>query len=245
MKGLPVALIAVILSLNCRVAEAQSYKILSFEGKQVVLTLNDSLPGRVLEISCPTDHIFLRDCIGVQKVEIMKEKFLKIIYDVRGGTGLNLQNTLVVCLNEGKINVAMLISSYANSFVPDKKDLQTVDLQNTYGVEIKLDSSDESSNHIVSQVHEESEKNGEPENKYNHDTKIILFFDDALHVFYSGRTTLCGNLFIEDTKNQSKRKIRVDAEVPMIKLGSSSYYYIHNQWYERASENVLLKTYYR
>jgi hypothetical protein len=220
----------------CNSSSAQSYILKSFEGENVRIKLTNK-SNRALTISCLKDTIFVNEYMWIREVHVLKDKFLQIIYDTRGGSGLDLRNTLILLVDHKKINVSMLVTSYARLVSSDKKGF--------YKSTFNLTGSDRSNYKIVARVHDEQSSKLHPENNYNKANQVTFHFDNEKDIFYSAHNNINKSFTFNDPQTKQSNKQQVNGSVYTIAIGQQSYYYINSQWYKIGYDDNLFKEYYK
>lgn len=226
-----------LLFFGYHLGYSQTYKIMSFEGKLIEVNLSQKLFSKTLKVSCFNDTLHFSDCTGVEKVETLGNNFLKIVYNLRGGTGLDLRNTLVLSVSHQKIYVSLLLQSYVGSLIDT--------IEYVYESQVKL--SGNSPNDFKMMVHTHGDRKiGSGIIEKNVNAYLPLRFDKTRKVFFSSYQTVSRHLFIYDLNTQNPKKIFVNGYLPVISLNKDIYYYVNGKWYENDIYNVSwLKYYYR
>src|SRR5262249_44467969 len=120
-----IALLTFVLAID-NMATAQSYHLKSFDNVDARITLSYKLrSSRTLAVSYMKDTVFLADYMEIIESHVVQEKFLQITYDVRGGTGYDTKNTVFLCVDQSKIKMAAIVTSYGLVEGPGIKGLYT------------------------------------------------------------------------------------------------------------------------
>jgi len=229
-----------LLTFSCAIfnnAKAQVYSIESFDGTNAKINLNYTLFSKRLKVSYLNDILFLSDYTGTREVHVLNKRFLQIVYGVRGGSGLDLRNTIILSVSKSKINVAMLVTSYAGAVSEDKEDL--------YKLKLGMTGNDKSNYKLSVNVHYEHKTKLHPKTNYNKNGQVSLSFDPSQNIFYSTHKNINQSFIINNLKTQQSDKQKVSGTLPVIVLGRNSYYYIKGEWYGSGYEDNLFKAYYK
>jgi hypothetical protein len=213
------------------VLKAQSYPIESFEGNKTRINLNYKPFSKTLRVSCSGDTLFLNDYTGTIGVSNLNKNFLEIIYNVYGGSGLELRKTLLLSVIKNKVNVSMLVTSYVGLASLDKKGL--------YKLKLSLTGDNTSNYKLNIDIHDELQSKSSPQTDYSHNKQVSLRFDAGLNIFYSGYKDVSDNFKVYDPRDQQTTSRQVKGKVPVIPLVKNDYYYIKEQWYESTGDNDL------
>ncbi len=217
-------------------AKAQSYSVKSFDGNEAKIELSNK-SRRTLTVSYLKDTVFLTEYIATTKVQVLNGRFLKITYDTRGGSGLDLNNTLIVSVSKSKINVSMLVTSYAKLVSADKNGL--------YTSKFNITGNDQSNYKLIVNVHDQQASKLHPENNYNKNEVVTLNYNPTYHIFYSANRNINQSFNINDPKTQQADKQQIKGLLPVIELGQNAYYYIKGDWYKSGYNYNLFEEYNR
>lgn len=238
-----------IFTFSFSQAKAKTYVMKSLEGERVVINLTDTLSGRVLVVSCSIDTLFLNEYIGkIESVQVLKEHFLQIVYDVRGGSGVNLRNTAVLSVSKGKINPSLLIDSYAYSISPDKNNTSLLDREGFYSIKLNMKGENKANYKLLAAILDKQTSKSDLKENYVHNSQIALSFDTSRHIFYNKHVKLSKAISICNPKNFNTEinPLHVDEIVPVMDLGKNAVYnYINGEWYHQGFQDVFYKEYYR
>jgi hypothetical protein len=197
----------------------KSYFIKSFEGISHKIELSEADRGRTIVIKSGTNQLAIYDCYGVTAVHLLNEKFLEIVYEPRGGSGLTLYNVLILGVSKGKLITAMDINFSAWTIC---------EAERKYSAKPTLTGDDNKGYKLSIKVHEEvigkSEKWGGPYDKHK---TVVLNFDPDKHIFYNGNKTLDQGFKFFD----SRKPTRIKGNFPLIDINNEVYYFINGLWY--------------
>jgi hypothetical protein len=222
-------------------AKAQSYLIDSFEGQNVKIHLTEKGTEKswyVAKVSCLTDSLILVDYNAVKEVHILRNKFLEIVYDTRGGSGYQARNTVILSVKKNKINVAILANSFGKAFGGDIDGTLFVTKFNLMG-------NNESEFKLVAHIYDRHKSSSNSQKNYVKNGSVILKFDSVRNIFYSTRKSVTQSFIINNPKTQQSNEQLINCSLPIISLGVDHYYYIKGGWYKKGYNNNLFKEYYR
>jgi hypothetical protein len=219
------------------IAEAQSYSIKSFEGSNAKINLNYKLFSKTLSVSCLNDTLFLNDYTGTTEVHVLNERFLQIIYDVRGGSGLDLRNTLILSVNKNNINVSMLVASYVG--------VTSMYQQGLYKLKLNMLGDSKSNYKLIIDIHDEQKFKRNPQTNYTHNSKVTLSFDASQNIFYSTHERIAKYFSTFDDNTGKAKKQYISGTFPVINLGKIHYYFIKGEWYGTSFKDNLVQYAYK
>lgn len=235
------SLLMAICSLHDTIS-AQTYSLQSFEGAKVQINLTYKPSHGTLAIGCLKDTLFLVDYMDIDNVKVLNSRFLQITYTKRAGSNEDLANMLLLCVDNNKLCQAMHIRSSS-----------TYDMRNIYHikgnlseyqlfkVKAKLLGNSKNTYKLNLNIHDESSSERNPKTNHNYNKQIMLSFDPGQNIFYSARQAISKSFTVYDPKTQQTIKRDVNGTVPVITLGKSNYYYVKDEWYEKGSNDNLLK----
>lgn len=194
--------------------------ILSIDGKKQQVKIIPDYANHMLKMICMKDIITIDDFWGVPpEIKLLNKSFIEIKYAVRGGSGLGLGNTLILCVNSSHLFEAMHVLKYVNSESGDEKQ--------HYDINLIVTGSDASNYKLNMHVHDDLSSKRDPETNYIYNNESVLAFDSKQNAFYSVKENLYDHFIITKSKNKQK----VAGTFPMIILGKETYYFINGRWY--------------
>jgi len=222
---------------DARTAEAQSTKrdtrtfnLVSLDDKATKVKITPDYVNRVLRMTCLKDTISIRDFWDVPpKIEMLNKMFIKINYEVRGGSNLGLGNTLILCVKGNKLFEAMHVLRYTNWNSGDEKM--------DYRIRLSLNGSNRNNYHLTVSVDDYVYSKRNPETNYTYNNKTILSLDQRNNVFYSIKENVYNQVAV--TRGGKSTKQKVSGNFPVIILGKETYYYINNRWYQAGINNEM------
>lgn len=217
-------------------AKAQSYDIKSLDGNNEKIKLTNK-SNRILCVSNLKDTLFIDEYIATKEVRVLNDRFLQITYDTRGGSGLDLRNTLIISASKGKINVSLLVTSYAELVSADKNGL--------YWLKFNMVGNNSSTYKLTVKVHDQQTSKLHSEINHNKNDQVTLSFDADRNIFYTIRKDINKTFTINNTKTGQSGKQQIMGVLPVIELGRNNYYYIKDKWYGNGYDDNLFSDYYR
>jgi hypothetical protein len=227
-------------------AKGQAIKILSFTGKAETINVLPDYDREVLTIATLKDTLHIEDCTKVDEAIALNRSFVKIVYQVRGGSGIHLRHMLILTSKNNKLFQSLHITSLFNEEYIDfnKKPVSSKpDKSSRY--EVKVDFLNMDYHKMTASIYKEEKSKDHPQNDYNKESTITLTFDTIKNVFYSSNADVSKYFTIFDPKTQQESKQYLMGTFPMIQLGSYSYYYIKGEWYEKGHNDDLSKYAYK
>jgi hypothetical protein len=194
--------------------------------------------SHILKISCLKDTITDHDFWDVPtEVRVLSEKFIEIKYAVRGGSGVGLGNTLILCVKNNRLYEAMRVLGYSNGESGDQQEYYSIKVSALKGDNLKK-------YELVINIHDRMNSKSDPETNYNYTNQSILHFDVSRNVFYSIKEDLFDSFInVYDSKADKTHKQPVKGNFPVIILGKEKYYFIKGEWYDLRRDNIILYKY--
>jgi len=209
--------------------DTKTYIIKALDGEiQRVCVLPD-YQNHVLTVICVKDTIRIDNYWGIPPVSsVLNKTFVKIKYEVRGGSNLGLGNVLIVCVNRKKIYPSLHINEYSIS--------ETSGEYSTYKTKLDVTGNNKYTFKISAKVHDLSRSKDNPETNYDYVERSVLHFDKKRNVFYSIKKSIYKSFTVEGQKSQQM----FSGNFPVILLGDIAYYYLNNKWWELNTDNHLV-----
>lgn len=231
-----------------QVIKAQSYKISGFDGTTKVIHVSER--GEILTISYLTDTLHIQDFNNfMEDVSILNKNFLKIIYRVRAGTGLDDQHTLLLCINGKTLCQALHVMSIFNEdFIDYSKKVDLSDMiavKSRYQLYLDMNGTNAQNFTLNIKIHDERKSKLDPQENYTTDKQVLLKFDLQKKIFYNTNKTISRHFKIFDPKTQAEINQYVSGTFPAIKMGKTDYYFIRDEWYEKNKYGDLTKYTYK
>lgn len=209
--------------------DTRTFNIQSLEGKTVSVKV---LPDYARNILCV---IHLNDTVKVfdywdvaPKTAYLSKHFLRIDYEVRGGSNLGLGNSMIICVSNNKLYEALHVLQYT--------DWESGELVKKYDVKFALVTRKE--NYMINaSVRDKSISTNNPETNYKYTNRSQLHFDKKLKVFYSIKQNLYDTLKVTYHDTTYKRKI--EGNFPEVLLEDNKYVLIGGQWFELNNRAII------
>jgi hypothetical protein len=212
--------------------DTKTVEILSVDGKSQRVHIMPDYVHRVLKISCLKDTIAIEDYWGVPpEVHVLGSRFVQVNYEVRGGTGYALGNTMLLCVQHGKLHESLYFLRYTHSEVGD-------DALGDYKIKIALTGSNAKNYRLNVKVHDGFHSKSHHEKNYNYNNQTVLGFDVSQVVFYQFKRTLFEYNIINPSKGGKQKQV-LDGYYPTIILGTEIYYFINNEWFIPSTKGEL------
>ncbi|MFI5140126.1 MAG: hypothetical protein ACHQIM_20060 [Sphingobacteriales bacterium] len=210
--------------------DTKTFNVVSLDGKIEKVKIIPDYVNRVLRMTCLQDTIAISDFWGVPpEIHILNRSFIEIRYEVRGGSNLGLGNTLILCVNDGKLYEAMHVLRYMNWDSGNQKE--------NYHITLILNGEDRLNYRLIVHIHDNVYSKLEPETNYNYNNQTVLSFDTRRNVFYSIKETV--SCHVATTKTGKTVKQKIVGDFPVIILGKQTYYFIKGRWYQSRSTNEM------
>lgn len=241
------AFVAFLLFCNCSFAQDELKTALDTDSKKDAKTLIvESLYGKNQEIhimpdysnhrlrmSCLKDTITDFDFWGVPvETTILNKQFVEIKYAVRGGSNIGLRNVIILCVSGSKLCDAMHFRSLAtweSNGEHENYYIKIVSLSGTIKAGFKL----------VLTIHDNVKSKSDPATNFDYNDQSILHFDRQQHVFYSVKEYVFNCYVVtSNPKTGKSHKEKIKGNFPIALLGKERYYFINNDWYESAPNEL-------
>jgi hypothetical protein len=201
--------------------DTRTIDIQSLEGRTVRVKV---LPDYVHNILCV---IYLKDTVKIfdywdvfPETSYLSKQFLKINYDVRGGSNFGLGNSLIICVSNNKLYEALHVLRYT--------DWES-ELVKTYNVKFAL-VPNKKDYVLTASIRDKSLSSINPETNYDYTNSSKLHFDKKLKIFYSIKHDLYDTLKVSYHDTTYKREIQ--GNFPEVILEDNKYVFIGGQWFE-------------
>ncbi|WDF80103.1 hypothetical protein PQ469_08805 [Mucilaginibacter sp. KACC 22773] len=208
--------------------DTRTFNIQSLEGKIVRVKV---LPDYVHNILCV---IYLKDTVKVfdywdvvPKTSYLSKRFIKINYEVRGGSNFGLGNSLIICVSNNKLYEALHVLRYT--------DWES-ELVKTYNVKFAL--ADHKKDYVLTaSIRDKSISSINPETNYEYTSSSKLHFDKKLKIFYSIKDDLYDTLKVIYHDTTYRREIQ--GNFPEVILEDNKYVFIGGQWFELSKDSII------
>jgi hypothetical protein len=201
--------------------DTKTYTIQSLEGKTVRVKILPDYVHNILCVAYLTDTIKVFDYWDVTpETSYLSKQFLKINYEVRGGSNFGLGNSLIICVSNNKLYEALHVLRYTDweSELVKKYDVK-------FALVIRK------KNYVITaSVRDKSISSNNPETNYNYRNSSTLHFDKKLKVFYSIKQNVYDTLNVSYHDTTYSRQI--EGNFPEVLLEDNKYVFIGGQWFE-------------
>jgi hypothetical protein len=201
--------------------DIKTYTIQSLEGKSVEVKVIPDYAHHILRIMYLTEKVTIADYWGVPpETSYLGKQFLKINYEVRGGSNFGLGNSLIICVSNNKLCEVLHVLRYT--------DWES-ELVKTYNVKFVL-TNHEKNYQLIASIRDKSISAVNPQTNYDYTNISKLNFERTLKVFYSIKQNLYNNFKVVYPNITYKREIR--GNFPEVILEDNKYIFIGGQWFE-------------
>jgi len=215
---------------------AQTFQLQSFDGalSQVRVVQRPSEQG--LAISCLRDTLVLADCWALDHVKVLNKQFLQITYAIRAGSNEGVGNTLLLCVNQGKLRQALKVESYRNYDMRNVYHVPgNVDDYELFQLQTQLLGTTSKTYKLKLLIHDESRSKTTPATNHLSTKQVVLRFDASCQLFYTRQEKVTPRIHVLDPKTDKVLALRGKDLVPVIALPTSTYYFVKGEWFEQLS----------
>ncbi|HWD88686.1 MAG TPA: hypothetical protein VG367_11210 [Mucilaginibacter sp.] len=242
-----VAFAAFLLFYNCSFAQDElktaldtdskkDAKILivqSLDGKNQEIHIMPDYSNHKLRMSCLKDTITDFDFWGVPvETTILNKQFVEIKYAVRGGSNIALRNVIILCVYGDKLCDAMHFRSLAtweSGGEDENYSAKIISLSGTIKEGFKL----------ILVIHDHVKSKSDPQTNFDYNDRSILHFDHKKHVFFSIKEYVFDCYAVTSNPKTGKgHKQKIKGDFPIALLGKEQYYFINNDWYQSAPNEL-------
>jgi hypothetical protein len=213
---------------------AQTYQVQSFDGapSQVRVVQRPSPHGLV--ISCLRDTLLLSDCWALHQVKVLNKQFLQLTYAIRAGSNEGLRNTLLLCVNQGKLCQALKMESYRNYDMRNLAHIPgNVDEYELFQLQTQLLSITSKTYKLKLIIHDESRSQTTSATNHLSTKQVVLRFDASRQLFYTRQEKVTPRIHVLDPKTDKVIALRGKDLVPIIALPTSTYYFVKGEWFKQ------------
>jgi hypothetical protein len=209
--------------------DTKTFNIQSLEGKILKVKVLPDYVHNILCIIYLTDTLKIFDFWGVfPQLSYLSKQFLKINYEVRGGSNLGLGNSLIICVSNNKLYEALHVLRYT--------DWES-ELVKTYNVKFAFVTHKKESI-LTASIKDKSFSKKNPETNYVYTNTSKLHLDKKLKIFYSIKKNLYDTLKVVYPDTTYRREI--EGNFPEVILEDNKYVFIGGQWFE-LNNGALIK----
>jgi len=201
--------------------DTKTFNIQSLESKTVKVKVLPDYEHHILCIIYLTDTLKVFDFWGVPPQQYhLSKQFLKINYEVRGGSNFGLGNSLIICVSNDKLYEALHVLRYTDW---ESELVETCNVKFAFVTHNK-------DYMLTANIREKSFSTTNPETNYDYTNISKLHFDKKLKVFYSIKKNLYDTLKVVYPDTTYRRAI--EGNFPEVILGDVKYLFIGSQWFE-------------
>jgi hypothetical protein len=215
---------------------AQTYQLRSFDGEATQVRVVTHLSPQGLVISCLQDTMLLNDCWAIDQVKVLNKQFLQLTYAIRAGSNEGLRNTLLLCVNQRKLQQALKVKSYANYDMRNLAHLPgNPDEYKLFQVQTQLLGTTSKTYRVKLTIHDESRSQTTPATSHLTTKQVLLSFDASRQLFYTNQEKVTPHIHVWDPKTNRVIALRDKDLVPVIALPTSAYYFIKGGWFAQVN----------
>jgi hypothetical protein len=207
--------------------------------------IEDSLSYRVAikqdlanEIATFRLQNYTLDIFGVQdinSIELHANAFLEVQFRIRGGSGVSVRRTILLCVSQGRIyrslDVLSEVTSRLNKVYNKMADsLKLFDEKEDYLITLSIESENDGRYKAVLFESTKVESKYDPSRNISFEKRYELEFDPGQFFFYNSMKQLNKRYKIHSSKENKTVEKSINEEVPCIQLYEKRYLRIENQW---------------
>jgi hypothetical protein len=223
--------VSLLCLLSVSISQAQTYSLETLEGINTSIKIQNRTTSIPFTISCSTDKLTLPNYWADGETKVLNRKFLKVRYYVRGGSGVGIGNTLLLCISHGKLRQALHIESYSSNLNhPSNLDYKGT-TQRILDTQLTLDAA----NNVYAVTYDTlvSGENRDFQRRSLGSKRNTLRFNLHENVFFSYQKKVNTNLI---TFRGSRTNIgHFSGVAPAFQLNDTEYLFISSRWYAKSS----------
>jgi len=241
--------IVLFLSINLYAQEVDNQNVIVNSLENVSENVNVELdyPNDKIKLTLfPSEVLCINGYRGIfENIKILGGKFVVLSFGIRGGTGVALGKTILVCVSKGHLyNALDILSKQIEEFTKtyneevDAKNLY--DEHHTYKVTlVNLENDKKDGYKLTCTVYDMVKSKHDPTTNHESLDTLHFSFDEESKVFYNQYIALKGNYLLGSSPT-SKQKFFKGGKYPEIKLRNDEYVFIDGTWYTKFHENHLI-----
>ena len=228
--------------LSEQAIEKNSLVVNSLENVKTLVHIHYDLVDDKITLSLPSaEKLILSEYRGLnEEINLLDEKFILFNFRIRGGSGVALNKTVLVCISNGKFFIAAdMISTENDETLIYNKSLDSILPNEIRKYELKIIKLlyDEQGYSIIAREHDIFESRENPNKNYVSTDTIKLNFDKAHKVFYS----YFENLKVDYTMDDEKMRYFGRGNYPVLEIKEGAYCFWDNQWHFKDRSNNLME----
>ncbi|HEY9047542.1 MAG TPA: hypothetical protein VIN08_16665 [Ohtaekwangia sp.] len=205
-------------------------------GTSYAISIKQDIINENATIILQNDSIKIFKVLDIRNVKIHSEKFLEIEFRVRGGSGIKVRRSILLCISHNKIHKALdIISEFTVTInqVYDKvaDSLKLFDEKEYYHVSLSINSVGEKAYQAVLFEEIDVVSKYNPSQNMSHNDRYKLQFDPSGYFFFNSEKLLNKSYKIYSNKDGRMVTKFLNEEVPCTQLYRNLYLYIDNEWY--------------
>ncbi|HVV55198.1 MAG TPA: hypothetical protein VHC47_07740 [Mucilaginibacter sp.] len=213
--------------------DAKTLVVQSLDGKNQEIHIMPDYSNNKLRMSCLKDTITDFDFWGVPvETTVLNKQFIEIKYAVRGGSNIGLRNVIILCIYDNKLCDALHFRSLAtweSGGEDENYNVKIISLSGTIKEGFKL----------ILAIHDHVKSKSDPQTNFDYNDQSTLHFDHQKHVFYSIKEYVFNCYEVtSNPKTGKSHKQKIKGDFPIALLGKERYYFINNNWYESAPNEL-------
>lgn len=231
------------------IAHGQVFNIQSLDGNSCQVRVLPDDENNTLTIAYLKDTLHIKGFTDIKAIDVLNKSFLKIVYSIRGGSGIHLRHTLILSVSGKTLCQSLHITSlFDEEYIDFNKPVDSsnpVEKKSVYEADLNVTGNNSQSYRLDVKVHDEKKSKHAPQTNYNRHDAVALSFDTNQNIFYSTHQDVSKYFTVYDPKTQRETKQYMMGTFPVVKLGKIEYYYIKGDWYEKSINEDLSKYSYR
>ncbi len=211
---------------------AKNIDFYSLEGEKIHLSSEERLEANILAIILPgRDTFCISDYTGLVDSVVVKKNFIVFNYSIRGGSGVSLEKSTVICVSKDRIFNSLEFHSLEKDIILGSRLQDSIITVK----EIKIDPTDLMKNGSIELTKSVVEKwNGKAQK--NDIYKTHLIFDSTEKIFYNKSIVMEGRFYIN---NSSPRYIAINGKLNSVLLKTDTCLRIDMIWYIKRGNELL------
>lgn len=232
--------------LACKIANAQIYEVKALDGPAQKIRVVDNEKS-TLVISSLKDTIRIYNWNNTIATALLNRTFLKVVYNIQGGVGIQEAHTIILCVNKNKLIEALHFESlFHEEFIDFRKPLDTTDrvsVYSTYRVSLSITGNNAKNYKLNARIHDTQKSKLSKKDNFNRNSIAHLNFDPVENVFYTSQLEVSRYFTVSGPKFRKKAKQHIKGKLPVAKFGKMTYYYVKDCWYERGDDELVKYSY--
>jgi hypothetical protein len=179
------------------------------------------------------------DILGVQDIkgiELHASAFLEVQFRIRGGSGVRVRRTVLLCVSEGRIHrsldVLSEVTSRLNKVYNKMADsLKLFDEKEDYQVKISVNRIEEGDYKAVLTESKKVESKYNPSQNKSFEKSYELDFDHTGYFFYNSMQRLNKRYKVYSARDNKTSEKSISTEAaPCVQLYENRYLYLDDEW---------------